>query len=162
MDTVGQFGPISVLPNEEVKGIFTVTKVTKLEKPNQPCELDPKYSYTDCLQSYVKRTTKCSVDLLTDNFNCTSDGFIKLFNTLNRIKVSAKQDIIKNTGCLPKCTTFNYYFHSSSVEKVTWKKDWIASFYLSTRSTSYPRSVENYSYDEQVDVYYIYINISLH
>ena len=33
---------------------------------------------------------------------------------------------------------------------VTWRKDWVSSFYLSTDSTTYQISTEYYSYDLQV------------
>ena len=150
MDDLGQFGPISVLIDREVTGAFTVRKIEKLSKPEQPCEPAEHYSYNDCLRRYISRTTECSVDILSNNFNCTSDGLPKLLNTLDEIKLSSKRSIIRTTGCLPKCTTHSYDFHLTDDEDAIWRKDWISSFYLSTRTTTNHNSVETYSYDEQV------------
>ena len=150
MNAFGQFGPISVLPFEEVTGTFTESRIKSLNKPKQPCEPDNQYSYNECLRSYVTDASNCSVDVLSNIFNCTSEGLLKLFNILNMIKSSSETDTMKTTGCLPKCTIHNYNFHKSNVEDAKWKKEWISSFYLSTKTTTYPQSEENYSYDDQV------------
>ena len=62
-------------------------------------------------------------------------------------------DIIKKTGCKPKCNTQKYDFHITNDEDITnMRKDWISSFYLSTKTTTNLKSVETYSYDEQVNI----------
>ena len=152
MNALGQFGPISVLPFEEVTGTFTVNIIESLNKPNQPCESDDQYSYNDCLRTFVTDTSNCSVDVISNIFNCTSAGLFKLFHTLNRIKLSSETDTIKTTGCLPKCTIHYYNFQRTNLEDAKWKKNWISSFHLSTKTTTYLHSEENYSYDEQVEV----------
>ena len=152
MRSLGQFGPITVLPNVEVTGTFTVTKIKKLKRPGHYCEEDDQYSYNDCLRSYVMRMTNCNIDAFSNNFNCTLDGIVKLYDTLIWLKLSTQKTTIEITGCLPKCTRLKYEFKRTA--KVTWKKDWkkdwISSFYLSTSSTTQSTTVENYSYDEQV------------
>ena len=151
MDAFGQYGPIFVKPNKEITGTFTVNRIQVLEKPSQPCNTAADYSYTECLRSYVTRNTGCNInEALTKRFNCTSHGLEILLRTLKKIKESTKRNTIMITGCLPKCTTVNYNFQISSEEDVTWRKDWISSFYLNTRTTINYSSVESYSYDEQV------------
>ena len=69
-----------------------------------------------------------------------------------------KYDTSKITGCLQKCSVHKYTFESKNVEKATWRKDWLSSFYLSSRTTTYHISEENYSYDDQVHKKYIINN----
>ena len=62
-------------------------------------------------------------------------------------------DIINKTGCKPKCNIQKYDFHITNDEDITnMRKDWISSFYLSTKTTTNLKSVETYSYDEQVNI----------
>ena len=104
MDTFGQWGPISVLPNYESTGIFTMNRIKSLDKPNKSCESEDEYSYTECLRRYVTRTSNCSIDILANKYNCTSEGFVKLLDTLNELRTMTKYDTSKTTGCLQKCT----------------------------------------------------------
>ena len=58
------------------------------------------------------------------------------------------------TGCLPKCTINRYKFQDRAdgqKDVFEMRKDWISSFYLSTRTTTNHTSVETYSYDEQAE-----------
>ena len=151
MDDLGQFGPISVLPEKELTGTFSLRTIKRLDKSDQPCESDNQYSYSDCMMNYVTRTTNCSINIISNNFNCTYEGLNKLFHTLSELKISTRRNITEKTGCLPKCITNYYKFLLSDEEDAIWRKDWISSFYLSTTATSYYTFVENYSYDEQVD-----------
>ena len=151
MDTLGQFGPVSVLPDREVSGTFTVNTIKALDRPGHHCESDEAYSYTACLRSYVTRTANCSMDLLAKESNCTPRGVHQMYQILNEIKLSSKKTTIKMTGCLPKCITRNYHFLEGNNENATWSKEWISSFYLSTLTTVDSISEESYSYDEQVD-----------
>ena len=150
MRSLGQVGPISVSPNEEVTGIFTVKKIQRFRKHNQDCEAEYNYSYTDCLRKYILKVTNCNIDLLSNTFNCTPKGLSKLFITLKNLKLMTNKATIKTTGCLPKCTILEYDFQRTAKEKVIWKRDWISSFYLSTSSTTLKTIAQNYSYDEQV------------
>ena len=151
MDTLGQFGPVSVLPDREVSGTFTVNTIKALDRPGHHCESDEAYSYTACLRSYVTRTANCSMDLLAKESNCTPRGVHQMYQILNEIKLSSKKTTIKMTGCLPKCLTQKYQFQEENNENATWSKEWISSFYLSTLTTVDSISEESYSYDEQVD-----------
>ena len=152
MFPLGQFGPITVWPNREVEGTFTVESFKSLNKASQPCESGDQYSYNECLRRYVTRTTNCSIDILANTYNCTSEGLVKLLDTLTELKTMTKYDTSKITGCLQKCSVHKYTFESKNVEKATWRKDWLSSFYLSSRTTTYHTSEENYSYDDQVHI----------
>ena len=152
MDTFGQWGPISVLPNYETTGIFTINRIKSLNRQNKNCNSNEEYSYTECLRRYVTRTSNCSIDILANTYNCTSEGLVKLLDTLNELKTMTKYDTSKTTGCLQKCTVLKYTYQSKNVEEATWRKDWLSSFYLSSRTTTYHTSEENYSYDEQVHI----------
>ena len=58
------------------------------------------------------------------------------------------------TGCLPKCTINRYKFQERAYGQediFDMRKNWISSFYLSTRTTINHTSVETYSYDEQAE-----------
>ena len=62
----------------------------------------------------------------------------------------AEKDVVFDTGCFPKCQKRLYKFSLKDETDVTWRKDWVSSFYLSTDSTTYQMSTEYYSYDIQV------------
>ena len=97
MVTLGQFGPITVRPNRELEGEFTVESFTSLNKARQPCEPDDQYSYNECLKRYVTRTTNCSINILANKFDCTSYGFVTLQHTLNEIKFSSIKETTKGS-----------------------------------------------------------------
>ena len=69
-------------------------------------------------------------------------GYISLFSFWNVVNIS------NNHGALRK-----YDFHITNDEDITnMRKDWISTFYISTKTTTNPKSVETYSYDEQVNI----------
>ena len=154
METLGQFGHINILPNREVTGTFSVETKDNINKESQPCNAEIQYSYTDCLRNYVNRISKCNFDIISNTFNnCSSNALVKLNDTLNELKYSTKMDIIAKTGCKPKCNIQKYDFHITYDEDITnMRKEWISSFYLSTKTTTNLKSVETYSYDEQVNI----------
>ena len=154
METLGQYGYINILPNREITGTFSVQTKDNINKQSQPCNSDIQYSYTDCLRNYVRKITKCNFDILSNTFNnCSSNTLVKLNDTLNKLKYSTKMDIIAKTGCKPKCNIQKYDFHITNDEDIiNIRKDWISSFYLSTKTTTNLKSVETYSYDEQVNI----------
>ena len=160
---MGQFGHINILPNTEVTGTFSVETKDKINKESQPCNAEIQYSYTDCLRSYVNRITKCNFDILSNTFNnCSSNALVKINDTLNELKYSTKMDIIAKTGCKPKCNIQKYDFHITNDEDITnMRKEWISSFYLSTKTTTNLKLVETYSYDEQVNIK-IQINVKFY
>ena len=123
--------------------------IKRLQRPT--CESSEQYSYNGCLRSYVQRTTNCSIDVFSNKYNCTSEGLANLFVTLDKLKLFTKRTTAKITGCLPKCTSNQYSFTLSNEEDSTlWRKDWISSFYLSSKTTRETTVEQNYSYDEQV------------
>ena len=163
METLGQYGYINILPNREITGTFSVQTKDNINKKSQPCNSDIQFSYTDCLRNYVRKITKCNFDILSNTFNnCSSNTLVKLNDTLNELKYSTKMDIIAKTGCKPKCNIQKYDFHITNDEDIiNIRKDWISSFYLSTKTTTNPKSVETYSYDEQVNII-IQINVKFY
>ena len=151
MDYFGQYGPISVMPDREVTGTFTMKTIKRLRRPT--CESSEQYSYNGCLRSYVQRSTNCSIDVFSNKYNCTSERLANLFVTLDKLKLFTKRTTAKITGCLPKCTSNKYSFTLSKEEDSTlWRKDWISSFYLSSKTTRETTVEQNYSYDEQVEL----------
>ena len=162
METLGQFGPIEVLPRDQVTGTFSLNKIQSLDKSDKHCESDPGYSYTQCLMDFATTISDCSVDVFANDHNCTSQGLDALIQTLVDIKSSTKKDIVQMTGCNPKCEIYKYKFHLKQETDVTWKKKWVSSFYLSAETTTYQVSMENYSYDiqvEQIQTLKLFLNI---
>ena len=150
METLGQFGPIEVLPRDQVSGTFSLNRIKNLDKDGKHCQADPSYSYTKCLMDYARDISDCSVDVLANDFNCTSNGLNFLIRSLSKIRTSTRKEIVKMTGCKPKCEIFKYNFHLKQETDVTWKREWLSSFYLLAETTAYQMSMENYSYDAQV------------
>ena len=102
------------------------------------------------LWNLPKKNSNCSIEVFTNRFNCTSTGLDSLIATLTSLRGSAENDVVFNTGCVPKCQNLQYKFDLKDEIDVTWRKDWVSSFYLSTDSTTYQISTEYYSYDQQV------------
>ena len=150
MDALGQFGPIPVMANREVTGTFTVKIIERINH-NDECESDESYSYNACIRKYVQTVTNCSIDVFSNNFSCTPSGLLDLYDILDKIKLSSKKSTSELTGCLTKCTNYKFDFELTEDEDASvWKKDWISSFYLTTKSTKYPTLREKYTFDEQV------------
>ena len=154
METLGQFGPIEVLPRDQVTGTFSLNRIRNIDKNDKHCVMDPGYSYTKCLMDFARGTSDCSVDVFANDSNCTSDGLNALIDTLSKIRSSTKKEIARMTGCHPKCEVYKYNFHLKRETDVTWKKDWVSSFFLSTETTTYTMSMESYNYDEQVSEHF--------
>ena len=98
----------------------------------------------------AKKISNCSIEVFTNKFNCSSVGLDSLVRTLTNLRGSAEKDVVFDTGCVPKCRRRLYKFTLKDETDVTWRKDWVSSFYLSTDSTTYQMSTEYYSYDIQV------------
>ena len=150
MESVGQFGPIIVRPGHQTTGTFTLNNITNLDKSSKHCISDSNYSYNQCLRKYVFDHSSCNIDLIKNEFDCTENGLKLFYNTLIELRSSTRKNITKTTGCFPKCVTSKYNFELKETEKAEWKRDWISSFYLSSETTTYEKSIESYSYDEQV------------
>ena len=106
---------------------------------------------------YVRDTSNCSID--ANDFSCTSDRVDILFKSLLKIRASTRKEVVKMSGCHPKCEIYKYSFHLKQETNVIWKKEWLSSFYLSAETTSYQMSVENYSYDIQVSKLQNLVNV---
>ena len=150
MEAFGQFGPIVIHPRKQVTGTFKLNKLQNINKIERPCESNPSYSYRNCLMELAEKISNCSIEVFTNRFNCSSTGLDSLIATLTSLRGSAENDVVFNTGCVPKCQNLQYKFNLKDEIDVTWRKDWVSSFYLSTDSTTYQISTEYYSYDQQV------------
>ena len=147
METFGQFGPIVIHPRKQVTGKFKLNKLQNINKIERPCESDPTYSYRNCLMELAEKNSNCSIKVFTNKFNCSSTGLDSLIAILTSLRGSAENDVVFDTGCVPKCQNLQYKFDLKDETDVTWRKDWVSSFYLSTDSTTYQISTEYYSYD---------------
>ena len=150
MEGFGQFGPILVRPGHQISGTFTLNKITNLDRNTRPCISNENYSYNQCLRKYAVKVSSCNIDLPQKQYNCTENGLKLLFRTLTELRSRTKTNITKTTGCLPKCVINKYVFDQKENEIVTWRKDWISSFYLTSETTTYQTSLESYSYEIQV------------
>ena len=150
MESFGQFGPIVVHPRKQVTGTFTLNKMRNIDKLERPCVSNPSYSYRDCLMELAKKRSNCSIELFKNKVTCSSNGFDHLVKRLKNLRVSSENDAVFNTGCVPKCQNNRYKFYLKDEIDVTWRKDWVSSFYLSTDSTTVQLLTEQYSYDAQV------------
>ena len=138
------------MANREVTGTFTVKIIERINH-NDECESAESYSYNACIRKYVQTVTNCSIDVFSNNFSCTPSGLLDLYDILDKIKLSSKKSTSELTGCLTKCTNYKFDFELTEDEDASvWKKDWISSFYLTTKSTKYPTLREKYTFDEQV------------
>ena len=153
LEGLGQFGPIIVKPGYQITGKFTMNEMTNLDKKAKPCISDDSYSYNQCLRKYILGISSCNIDLPFKKFKCTQNGLELLYGTLKELRYATITKISRSTGCLPKCSINKYNFVLQESEKATWRIDWISSFHLSSKSTTYQTSVESYSYEIQVEFY---------
>ena len=146
----GQYGPIVIHPRKQVTGTFQLNKLQNIDKSERQCVSNPSYSYKDCLMELAKKISNCSIEVFKNKSNCSLAGLDSLVETLTNLRGSAEKDVVFDTGCFPKCQKRLYKFSLKDETDVTWRKDWVSSFYLSTDSTTYQMSTEYYSYDIQV------------
>ena len=146
----GQYGPIVIHPRKQVIGTFQLNKLQNIDKSERQCVSNPSYSYRDCLMELAKKISNCSIEVFKNRSNCSLAGLDSLVETLTNLRGSAEKDVVFDTGCFPKCQKRLYKFSLKDETDVTWRKDWVSSFYLSTDSTTYQMSTEYYSYDIQV------------
>ena len=149
MDMIGQSNAITLEKYQETVGHFSMTEVENINKPDNPCTEVTDYSFTACLYDYVQTVTNCTIDWsngTTDPSLCPLDFNLQEYHNIlyDLFQLRSLKKIIKTTGCLPKCKYTKYEYEEQANEKVNWKTEWISSFYIGTKYTSYESVVEYY------------------
>ena len=132
MLSFGQSDPIHVAPNREIEVIFTTKKIINLNKDDRVCNEDPNYSFTICLKEFVEREADCKMDFFSfdidNNEHCSTDGFLKYFNLLIKLKQAPISDVVRKTKCYPKCKIVQYLIETN-YKHASWTNNWTAQVY---------------------------------
>ena len=93
---------------------------------------------TDCLQNFAFRQTKCALDWFknTSVQPCSNfEEFEQIQNIWNWLFDATYNEIIEKTGCMQKCSHFDYVIVDKREEIISWDKPkWISEFYAFTDS----------------------------
>ena len=150
MKNIGQSGPFTLDLDVQVEATFTRKKIKSLVKKGRKCSEDIKYSFTQCLQDYLQKTSDCYISWFSNNREkCRKADLVEYTKLLNWAKQASWNDLSSESGCLPKCEISQFFLDTSVVENIDWKTKWISSFFLGPASRSYEEAVEYLSYDIQ-------------
>ena len=148
MFSIGQPEPVKVDLNSDVEITFTIKEITNINTPSRPCIERDDYSFTKCVQKFAIKKTNCNIDYSAEDQqgSCSTENFLKYFKLLIRIKQSGLSDVIKESGCHPKCKISQYSYetlHKTSY----WTPNWTAEIYIQPKSAITEHSVEYYTFD---------------
>ena len=96
------------------------------------CEDDPKYSFTGCVQDWVKSKTGCGPDW--QDLTCTNLTLYK--DVLLQLQQETSERMVQKTGCKPKCISTTYVIDDLTTTNVFWNTNWVSSLYLNLRDTT--------------------------
>ena len=153
MDILGQTHAMFVPPNTELECSFFKSVKTHLDKPDEPCADDPRYSFTSCIFLFISSSFGCHIDWFDFNMEkqfppCTDREEMILYKKMMDLVSTASWIELKNlTGCIAKCTVNHYSFSECQKEDVTWKHDWSSSFYLAAERTRIRTEEEFLAFD---------------
>jgi hypothetical protein len=147
MSFIGQSKSIKIGKMKEITGEFSVTKSMMINRPNF-CTATPDYSFTKCMFDYIERTMNCNISWNSvDQSLCPMNVNLKKYQEiLLYLQQASFNNLMKETGCVPKCKYDMFEFEEEASENVDWKADWISSFYLMPKSASLKVIEEKYEY----------------
>ena len=82
----------------------------------------------------------------TDNQDCKVSNLKNLFYFFSELKSKAILDIMRSSGCYPKCKNVQYSIHKTET-KINWPANWTASVFIFPKSSIVEYSSEYFSYD---------------
>ena len=151
MFSIGQPEPVKVDLNSDVEITFTIKEITNINTPSRPCIERDDYSFTKCVQKFAIEKTNCNIDYFAvgedQEGSCSTENFLKYFKLLIRIKQSGLSDVIKESGCHPKCKISQYSYETIE-KKSYWTPNWTAEIYIQPKSSIIEYSVEYYTFDQ--------------
>ena len=150
MTTFGQPNSISIMSNTELNIFFQRKEVNLLNTKKDPCIEKKDYSFTKCLQEYVRKETNCNLEFFTKKkvrtFDCKKEDFFLFFGLLTKLKQDSLLKVQKRSGCHPKCKSVHYFY---DVEKsiMTWKSNYSSQVFVEPLSDVVEVSSEYYEFD---------------
>ena len=150
MFSYGQPNKVLVRNEMEIEIVFSSKVSEKMKTKENPCIEDNSYSFTQCIQEFTRKKTKCKFYVHPienqSSVNCDEGAFIKYMELLVRIKQSRITDIQEETGCYPKCQIVQYSYEI--VEKdLNWAANWTAEVFIQPKSSIVEKTQEYYSFD---------------
>ena len=150
MFSLGQSEPVQVELHSDVEIIFTHQKIARLNSQSRPCIDSLDYSFTKCIQNFAVRKTNCSIDYSSVGKDqqelCSKENFFRYFKLLIWIKQGRLSEVIKESGCHPKCVIKQYSFETIH-ERSSWTPNWTAEVYIQPKSSIVEYSSEYYTFD---------------
>ena len=156
MLSFGQPDPVTITSDiksgniDELELFFSVKNINRINTNEKPCNEDNDYSLTSCLREYAFQKSKCKINLLAgmnDKKNiCTKDGFKFYIETLDYLKQEDISNLMKVSGCHPKCKTIQYSYEKN-MKKVAWQTYGRSEVYIQAKSSVVNYLNEYYSFD---------------
>ena len=131
LNAIGQSKVVSLRKVTEAELKFSIIKMKMIPDPSV-CEDDPKYSFTGCVQDWVKSKTGCGPDW--QDLTCTNLTLYK--DVLLQLQQETSERMIQKTGCKPKCISTTYVIDDLTTTNVFWNTNWVSSLYLNLRDTA--------------------------
>ena len=111
---------------------------------------DPAFSLTSCLKKFVTKMSNCTFNykskIVEFNSQCNPQNFAKFFESLIYLKEAKTSDIIRMTGCQPKCKIISYSLEAK-VRNEKLSNNWTSQVFVQPFSTIIEYQEEYLSYD---------------
>ena len=149
MFSLGQSDPVKLELNSDVEVIFTLNKISTINSKRRPCIEGNNYSFTECVQNFAVKETKCNIgyfEVNKDQELCSRENFFQYFKLLIWIKHSRLSEVIEESGCYPKCKMSQYSFETIH-KRSSWTSNWTAEVYIQPKSSIVEFSTEYYTFD---------------
>ena len=114
---------------------------------NKPCSKNTSFSFTKCMQKFVKQKSGCDIDLLSDTDDkCTTNAFVQYASILGITVNSSLTNLISLSRCLPKCIIWKFDVVSEKKTNIDWLVEYNSSFYLNLQAPKYLNIEEQFEY----------------
>ena len=150
MTPIGQPNSLSLMHNTELNIMFQQKEVHSLSTKKDPCIKKENYSFTQCLQEYVRKETNCEIEFFSKLKDktplCKKKEFDLYFHMLTNLKHDPLSDVQKRSGCYPKCKAVHYFYE---LEKniLTWKTNYTSQVFIEPQSNVVEVASEYYEFD---------------
>ena len=144
-----------------IRGNYLTSKVlnlslepitNNLNKEHDKCIEDSDYSFTECLKSFAEKETSCRLHLhildnsINRNKTCPPKNLLAYFNLLIKLRQVQTSEIVKMSGCYPKCKIVQYSYETKTIE-AKWTNNWTSQVFLQPKSSLVEYKIEHYSFD---------------
>ena len=147
---IGQPEPVKVELNSDVEIIFTIKEISTINSRARPCIERDDYSFTQCVRKFAIKKANCDIDYFAvgrdQQGRCKTENFFEYFKLLIWIKQTRLPEVIKESGCHPKCKISQYSYEKIH-KRSHWNQNWTAEIYIHPKSSIIKHSSEYFTFD---------------